>query len=502
MKGKELFKNAISGFGGQLIIVVLGIIVPRIMITNYGSDTNGLVATIAQIYTYLALLEAGIGQSARVALYKPISTDNKSEISRIFSSAEAFFRRITLFYFLGVVAISLILPFVVKSDLSYITVFLVSMLEGLAGVLSFYFIQTPSVLLNSDGKAYVNNAVNVTDKIASYLVKIILALVGLNIVVVELSFFIISIIKVIFYKIYINKKYPWLSSKGKPDFSILKDKNSYLLTEIAWTIFASTDIIVISIFVNTKESSVYSIYNMVFNNLNLLLKSIGASVIYVLGQKFNKDKDEYKIYHHAFDSFFTTMITVLMSTSYLLIIPFIRLYTRNVTDVNYVNAQLPLLFALIQMMSWNRYISGNLTGLAGYAKKTSYVSIIEAITNVVLSVILVNIWGIVGVLIATVVSLPIKVVWCIYVTDVKVFNRSVWKSVLIYGVNYGLFGAFVFLYHFLSLDSVTVDTYGEFAILGAIVMLIVSVIVFGINILINPKTWRIVWGYFKKSVAS
>lgn len=49
------------------------------MITNYGSDTNGLTNTLAQIFRYVALLEAGIGQSTRNALYKPLAGNDHSD---------------------------------------------------------------------------------------------------------------------------------------------------------------------------------------------------------------------------------------------------------------------------------------------------------------------------------------------------------------------------------------------------------------------------------------
>ena len=41
----------------------------------------------------------------------------------------------------------------------------------------------------------------------------------------------------------------------------LKDSNAFIVTEIAWTIFSSTDMIVLSVFVSTKLSSVYSVYS-------------------------------------------------------------------------------------------------------------------------------------------------------------------------------------------------------------------------------------------------
>ena len=60
MKQSKIFKNIVTGFGGQLIAIILGLVVPRLFISSYGSDVNGLLSTITQLFTYLALLEAGI----------------------------------------------------------------------------------------------------------------------------------------------------------------------------------------------------------------------------------------------------------------------------------------------------------------------------------------------------------------------------------------------------------------------------------------------------------
>ena len=62
---KKTLTNLTVGVVTQLIVIALGLIVPRIVLVNYGSDTNGLINTIGQIFTYMALLEAGISVSAR-----------------------------------------------------------------------------------------------------------------------------------------------------------------------------------------------------------------------------------------------------------------------------------------------------------------------------------------------------------------------------------------------------------------------------------------------------
>ena len=43
-------KNVVVGFTGQLIILLLGMVFPRVILKNYGSDANGLISTITQIF--------------------------------------------------------------------------------------------------------------------------------------------------------------------------------------------------------------------------------------------------------------------------------------------------------------------------------------------------------------------------------------------------------------------------------------------------------------------
>lgn len=79
MKFKRSIKNIMMAVISQIIGVALAIMIPRLVITGYGSEVNGLLSTIGNIYTYLALIETGIGTVAVQALYKPVVEDDKKE---------------------------------------------------------------------------------------------------------------------------------------------------------------------------------------------------------------------------------------------------------------------------------------------------------------------------------------------------------------------------------------------------------------------------------------
>ena len=56
-KGKRIIK--IFGYGviSQVVTLLLGIIIPKLMIVSYGSEVNGLLSSIRQVFVYVALLE-------------------------------------------------------------------------------------------------------------------------------------------------------------------------------------------------------------------------------------------------------------------------------------------------------------------------------------------------------------------------------------------------------------------------------------------------------------
>ena len=159
MHKRKNISNIIVSTFSQIILLAFGFVVPRIILTRYGSDTNGLISTITQIFTYVALLEAGIGQATKNALYPYINGEmlDKDNISRVLSASKRYYRKTTYIYASVVFLLAIILPLVIKTNVSNITVFWVVLFEGLTGCVSFYFIQSWSMLLSADGKSYIVN---------------------------------------------------------------------------------------------------------------------------------------------------------------------------------------------------------------------------------------------------------------------------------------------------------------------------------------------------------
>lgn len=476
--------NLVISISTQIILLILGLIVPRLILSSYGSDSNGVLNTVAQIFAYMALLEAGIGKSTRNALYTPLKTKNKEDVSCILSSSKRYYTKTSVIYLSIVLVITVILPFLIKSNLDKLTIALIVFFEGMTNVVSFYFISCWESLLIVDGKSYITSSIGLISKILCYIVKILLSIFGINIIFIQVGYFVISLIKVLLYKIYLSRRYNWINWHFKECQFKFNDNKSYLIAEISWTVFNSTDMIVLSCFLSSKLSSVYSVYNMVYIALMSLMSVAFNSVLYLLGNANSESKEKFAKMYDLFNSIFIGLITILMCVTYWLIIPFIKIYTKGINDINYIYPLLPVLFCLVQMISWSRTTSESAIGMTGNIKKIVPFYLIETISNIVLSCIFVNFLGITGVLLATVVTMPVKMIVCNVFMDKYVLKRSIFSTAKIVVANFIVFILTVIIYN--SVDF-NISTIGKFIIFGFVFVIIYFIVIFIVNMLVNKN---------------
>ena len=83
MRKKKLFLNTIFSLTYQIVTVVCGLILPRLFLQTYGSQTNGLVSSISQFLGIISFVELGIGAVVQSALYKPLADSDSDKINSI-----------------------------------------------------------------------------------------------------------------------------------------------------------------------------------------------------------------------------------------------------------------------------------------------------------------------------------------------------------------------------------------------------------------------------------
>ncbi len=444
MQTKKSVKNITFGLLRQLVMIVIGIFLPKLYISYYGSDVNGLIATVEQIFVYIGLFEAGVGTATLVALYGPVAQDNRQKISGILAATNIYYKRAGLFYMLAVAAFAGIYPFLVKGDIGSFTIACLILISGITGILNFFFHGKFSMLLQAEGKGYVWTNLNLITYVLSSITKIILIIKGADIITVQSAFIVFNVLQVVIIYRYINRQYKWLNLKSRPEFDAISTKNSVLLHQISGLIFSNTDIIILSIFCDLKLVSVYAVYSMLFSVVSMAVGNISNGFIFRLGQMFNTDQEKFKIYNGAYELFYMALIFALYAIAFVFIIPFLKIYTANITDISYIDNYLPALFVTTNLLSYSRSVSAQTIVYAGHFKQTQWRSIAESIVNIGVSLVLVNLIGIYGVLLGTVCALLYRTNDVILYANKKILRQSAFTTYKRIAVNIALFLAVIY----------------------------------------------------------
>ena len=495
-KSTLVVKNIFYGTGSKFLILVLGIIIPRIVIVSFGSELNGFLSTVTQIFTYFALLEAGIGNSAVNALYAPLESKDYTRANMAIGQARSYYRKATIAYTAIVILFAFVYPFLMPSGLDKGLMIKVILLQGAPSAISYYFCAVYEQLLMADGKRYVSENVQLILHIATSASKILLILWGFDIVAVQLVFFLISLVKIPIIAIYCKRKYPWLSFSVKTDERMLKERSAFVVHELSATIFSNTDVFVISVFCGFEMASVYTIYNMVFSALNSLLNTANTGLGFMLGRNLDKPIDTLRSIFDIYSTLCTFIYFVVMTTATILSIPFVSLYTQGVDEVNYILKWVPVLFGLIFVMSGARSIPARLISVSGCAEDTKYRSVIEMVINIVFSVVLVYFFDIYGVLLGTIIALIYRMNDIIIYANKRILKRSSKKTYACLITYFIIFFASVLLANSVAWNFHSYFTFAAYGFLCIIIFLIIYLIP---TLLFEKDIVKIFQKYLKKA---
>ena len=495
-RGKKSVYNLVFGVSNQIIVLVIGLIIPRMFISSFGSETNGIQSSISYLYTYVALLESGIGTATLQALYRYVGIGDREGVNAILSATKKQYQKISLYYLLCMIGMALVFPYSVNSSLPKTTIALMTFLSGITTLTNFVAYGKFVIFLQVDGRAYIVQIVSLLSYIGKNAIKIIFLTRGMSIVSIYLAELIIPAFVVAFYAIYKRKYFPWINYREKPYFEAISQSKNVLVHQISNIICNSTDVLVLTYIVGDLALvSVYNLYCMIFDAVKSLIANIFSSVHFIMGQTYNTDIVAYRQLHRIYEISDYYVSFSLYSVAYVMILPFMRIYTRGISDVNYVDGTLALMFVLVKLVSSLREPAGQLINYAGHFKETQTRSMIETGLNLGISVISSKFIGIYGVLLGTIIALTYRMIDMYEYTSRHFLDRSILESLrqcLIYGIG---FAVVILISKFVRIQ---VNTFIQFFIY-AIPVTLVMILYYGvITMIFNHEFVKIVISKLKK----
>lgn len=422
-RGNNIRINTISSLSLQMSSLISGLLLPRLILATFGSDINGLTSSISQFLNFFSVFEGGISGVVLAALYGPSATNDNKKISEIVFAANRFLRKLGIGFVIYALVLAVFYPFSNKIFTWGFTSSLVIILS-ISSFIQYYFSIVPQLIVRADNKVYVYNIVGIIFNILNILLTIICINVLPEIHFVKLISAQVFLIQPIVLNMYIYKHFE-IDRNSRADEGIIENRWSGFGINIANIITTNTDVIILTLFSTLKSVSVYSIYFGVVNAIKNLLMSFGLGYQSVLGQKIaQKDEEGINHYFDQYEFLSFNLAGIAFSCCICLIVPFVMIYTDGVTDTNYRQVLFSFLICLAMYVLCIRepYIQATYT--AGRFKETQNYAYVEAGLNIIISIILVNAYGLIGVAAGTVISALFRYIATVVYLSKHVLHRA------------------------------------------------------------------------------
>lgn len=393
--------NAGSAMMLTLVNGFFGIVVTRLVISHFGSDFNGLNSTANQIINVLLILEGGFTLASNVALFNPISHEDYSTSNGILTATRRKFRKIGGIFLVVGIIVDVLYSLLAKTDLSCKFVFTVIFMALVPQAFNLFYTTTYRVLLQTQQKEYIISGFTALTIGLGHITNIVFILHGGQMWTVRFVTMVFAIINCFLITGYTKRKNKFLDLSVPSTPELIKGTNDVLAQKITGVVYTSWPIVFLSISRSggTMLASVYAVYNNVFVMLKALLHGVIDAPRLGFGQMLTERKKEdvwpaFKEYE--FVAVFLTFI--IMTTSCGLILPFVRIYTRGITDINYYDILIAVLMVLIGTIEMLHIPSGHIINMSGNFKVSKNFQIIACVLLIISMFAFGSFWGVYGML--------------------------------------------------------------------------------------------------------
>lgn len=486
-KKKVTLINIISNIVLQIANIFSWFIIPKIILSYFGSNVNGLVSSITQFLSYITLIEGGITSVVMANLYKPLVNNDTEKISAIVKTSKQFYRKIGFIFVVYCIALAIIYPIIFNTGFDYFYVFSLVIVLSINLLIQYMYSLAFKNLLNADKKGYVVSFVQTLILILGIMLSYVSVIIYPSIHILKLITGLLFILQPIVYNKYIKKHYD-ISYDVKEDKNLLEERWNGFAINIAAFIHNCTDIAILTIFTDLATVSIYSVYSIVTSGLISIFNAVSNAIVPTIGhayangniEELNKKMDLYEFI--TFNSVFY-MFTI----AGLLITPFVMIYTSGIKDADYNQFIFGILLVLAEALYLIKFPHLNLAYSANKFKNLTIPAFIEAGINIIVSLILVNKLGLIGVVIGTICAMAYRMVYQVYFST-KLINTRPQK----------IFYKKLFIYTIFTLIGIAICYFiiplTEFKIISWIKNAILYTVLFGIIYFIADKI------FFKKEL--
>lgn len=445
-KSNSRFKNSIrnSAFGlfAEVTTLILGFIVRSVFVNALADDYLGVNGMFTNILQVLSFAELGVGNAIVFSLYKPIRDKDSVKIRQYVNFYKSAYRGIgATVAVLGLLLVPFLnVIFVDKPNIdeSLVLIYLLY----LANTVLSYFLVWKRTFMTANQERYIGT-------VAEQIFTVIQ--VGVQIVVLKTthSFVLYLVVMIVANQLrnmliagICTKRYPVVNEKPEYDLSKEEKKSVFdnvkalMVYKVAGVMLNSTDNILVQAIINLRSLNLYSNYSMIIVNFRLLANQLLNGITASVGDLNASDDNEAK------EGVFFKLLFVSFWLYAFLTVGFI-VCGGDVVGI-WLGKRFVLDLASVCAIAFSFYVEG--VQFAGFTYRTTMglfresvkAPVAATVLNLVLSVILGKITGLMGIFLATGISRLLTTTWVDgYLVFTKKLNKSPMRFFCTYVVYFG-----------------------------------------------------------------
>ncbi len=426
---------------GLILSYLSGFIARKVFVVFLSVEYLGLSGLFSNVLTLLSLAELGFGAAISYSLYKPLAFGEREKIQVLMQLYQRAYRLIGAVTLLLGFAFTPFLPLLMH-EVPPIAHLRVIYLLFVINSASSYFLGYKRVIIIADQKAYINSFYMYGFQILKHAFQILVLVVTGDYILFLVVMLLTTLGENLAITLRVNALYPYL--KERTDASLSRDEKEKIKRNIIALSFHNvggvlvngTDSIILVRFVSLVSAGLYANYTLLQNSVGgvvgLLFSSISASIGNLSAER-GREGSKGLFDELAFISAWVYGFTALCL--YFLCNPFISLWLGRA----YLFPK-----SIVFMMVLNYYISGMRRPVLAFKNSLGlfwadrYKALLQAVINLVLSIVLAKRFGVLGVLLGSAVSVLLTSFW---IEPYVVFRFGFDKSLGAYFAQYARYTA-------------------------------------------------------------
>lgn len=442
---KNSTRNILWGLVNKGIGIILPFLMRTLIIYILGIQYAGLNSLFTSVLGMLSLAELGVGNALTFSMYEPAAKDDYKQLSALLNYYKKCYRIIGCVILVIGVMIIPFLPLLINGGYpDDINIYVLYCIYLFNTIISYFMYAYRGSVLYAYQRNDIQSNIATIMQIVQYSFQIVLLLIFYNYYVYIIVTPFISIGTNILTAYFTKRMFPQIKCIGKLEkkkkMDISQKVKGMIYQKIGGVVLGSVDNIVISVFLGLTLLGIYNNYYMIITALFGILSVLMNSIIPSIGNAINeKNRDENYKDFCKFNFAYYWIVTWFSACMIGLYQPFMKLW---VGEKYVVSDNLMILFVLYFFIYKWMDMGYVYQEAAGMWWETRYVPIIAAVINLVINIILVQIIGLAGILISTIIS-----VICVYNTGYMyiIFKNYFMKPIKYYAINQVKYAAVAFV---------------------------------------------------------